>query len=156
MDDLKQLARKIKERQKLVERIVNFVNKILPKFGNNTLYKQHSSHTSIAWYLWNIEGFTFKASYGHTMMGGNAVNILYIDKEVLHVYWQVDVKECVVNRFEETNWVDHLEALMKTPSKIRRIIEERKRKANKEWAEHNKENKEQKRLNEEAKRLGLL
>ena len=66
MSDSKSLAQKIRERQKLVERIVGFVEKIVLR-GERTQYSQGSFNTHTVWELKNLAGFSFKGDFGQTL-----------------------------------------------------------------------------------------
>jgi hypothetical protein len=71
------LERKVKEKLKLVIKIVNFVIWLLNKKG--TVTKQHvsSCHTNTETELKNFNSFSFFGYFGHTMFGGNDIEIHY-------------------------------------------------------------------------------
>ena len=73
MPNIKDLAKKVRERQRLIEKIVKFVIDLVVHHGERTHYSQGSCHTHIVWELKNLSNFSFKADLGHTMMGGNDI-----------------------------------------------------------------------------------
>ena len=155
MSDSKSLAQKIRERQKLVERIVGFVEKIVLR-GERTQYSQGSFNTHTVWELKNLAGFSFKGDFGQTMMGGNDVYVWYKDYLVFHAYFQGFPLEndCEVRIFKQGSWLTAFKKFTQNRKKVLAQFKKRKeRRLQRTKNELKREKSEW--LQEEAKRLKL-
>lgn len=73
----KAIARKIRERKNFLNRVANFIDKLVCEKGRVLSISEHSAWTHIVWELRNFGGFTFYADLGQTMSGGNTIKVYY-------------------------------------------------------------------------------
>lgn len=158
MDDIRNLEKKVKERQKLGEWIINFVDKVAHKYGKMTKCSEGSSHTNIIYEL-DVAEFHLKANTGHCMMGGNNFEVTYQGKKVCDVYYQADVEECEFRTFVDGPWIL---ALRKLAKNWKRVLDAKKKKDEKQKlkdeaaaAQRNRDEERRRKLEEDAKRLGI-
>ena len=128
----KELAKKVKSRQKFLMKVVNFVENLLVESGVVVSEYIGSSHTNVIRQLIGLKFFSFRNDSGQTMMGGNTVTIWFhsglerIDLNsrlcpvpVLDVYFQVSMDDCNVRSYDERiDWVTPLKYLMRNKKRI--------------------------------------
>ncbi len=86
--EAQELQKKIKEREKLLIKFLNFTLEILKEAGTETYYHEHDFHTNSNKELVDFYGFSFYGDFGQTEHGGNDIKISYRKKPVLSVYSQ--------------------------------------------------------------------
>lgn len=93
--ELRELKRKVAERERFVASVFAFVESVVLKHGKITKSEVHNCNTHVVRELADFNGLTFVWSTGLSMMGGNTINIFFRrSKEenclVLSIYYQVD------------------------------------------------------------------
>ena len=144
---LKDLAKEVDQRQKLIERVVKFVEALVLKRGELIAKVVGSSNTRTKRLLTNFGDFSFFVDDGQTMFGGTEVVVWYHPKQVCNpsvilpkldngmlphlvfeAYYQ-DLADCKVRKFDNnTLWVKALNCVIKNETKIaKRLKKERKK-----------------------------
>ena len=155
MPELNGLQKRIRERQRFIERVDKLMRKVVVGFGEQTHYSQGSSHTHTVWELNGFAGFSFVGDYGQSMMGGNDIHISYRGQKVLHVSYAASADECEVELFADGQWVAAMTKLFKTYKQVLKWrLDKKAAEKKKKEAERAKMSDEQK-LAGDAKRLGL-
>lgn len=156
MTTSKASERKIRQRKKLVMRIVKFAYKVIEKYGKQTYYSQGSCNTHTKAELMDVGGFSFKYDCGQTMLGGNDVKVLYRGDLVFHLYHQCfspKGDDCRVNLFQSGDWPGKLNKLMKNIDKM--ITKKKKAEESPKPNGDAREQEKLQKLKEESERLGL-
>ncbi len=82
------LLKKIQKRKKFLSQVVPFVTEITKKLGAITT-TVNAWNTEVKGELKNFRDFRFSINLGHSMMGGNDIDVWYKNELVLRAYWQV-------------------------------------------------------------------
>ena len=172
-NDLRLIARKLKNRKEFLKKIVERVEELVRKEGTELSYIEHSCHTHIVAELRNFGHFSFHTSLGQTMFGGNTITIYYhtgrsfreggidsaYDKEwtpVLKVDFQTGDDFKVVIFDEQRNWQRALVRVLKNEENIAAQIKRKKEEAKTAKARNRAAEEKKKKLLEEAKKLGVV
>ena len=158
------LAQRVLNRQKFLERVIKFVEGITVKRGKRTYHQVESYHTVNTWELYNFGGFSFYIHGSFSMMGGDEIKVWYhpgqkrpqAGKPTLHIrYW--DIAKLEVEEIDQSlKWQTAIRKLMREADKVAAQIDRQKKKeeavAKKQAEIRQKENNAE----EEAKRLRLI
>lgn len=118
----RELAKKVRERENFIVKVVIFVSQIVAKRGKVVKREEHSAHTRIEEWLLNFEDFSFCVRSGLTLYGGSDITLIYhlgrkladpgVYTPVLRVYWPYSVfslKECSIQVFnKDLGWQDKM------------------------------------------------
>jgi hypothetical protein len=160
-----ELKQKIESRKMFIEKVIKFVLIITRQKGRVIHYNQGSSNTHIKRALENFGGFSFVASIGETMMGGNTVKVWQDKKvdEIPPVFWVrfEDYPESIeiwtVHKFlDEEKWQSELLSVIRRKKQIISRIEAEEKKEKAKHAKKHKKDIEIYGLEQEAKKLKLL
>jgi len=151
--------RLIVQRQKFVEKVIQFVHDLLRAKGSTIKYEQHSAHT---YHLREMEfdGFKFQDEGSFTMFGGDGVTIWYKGWKVFEVEYH-DLKEVTVKEFDLTmpcpDWQAPLRGLMRSGvTRIAAKIDREKKRADVRFLKDMQIGAAQKQLRKEMERLRLV
>ncbi len=116
------LARKIKQRQTFLLKVVAFVDILMGKIGKVTRNEQHSCHTRVTREVQDFAGFVIVEDTGFSMMGGNRISLSFGGVSVFTVYWQSCTPSADEFRVEfwnkEKPWYNKFLRVMKDKDKI--------------------------------------
>lgn len=155
-DTLKELTKKVSEREQLLEKIVNFVEELLHKKGKVLRREVHSAHTYTERELRDFKGFSFYDSGSHTMFGGHDVRIWHQKIMVLDLYYQTSVKECEVNTFQANpEWIKALKAVMRSRDRLLKQAEAKEKRIQMERESATARETQMRAMKDRAERLGL-
>jgi hypothetical protein len=111
-------AKRIVERQKQVEKIINYVDTIVRERGVILYEKVESCYTHTKAELSDFFDFTFYRESGYTMFGGDNIKIWYKGSLVFDVEWW-DIKECNVRYSDfSPEWQKKLRHLIANKQRI--------------------------------------
>ena len=152
------LKQQVANRQKFVERIIEFVRLLLNEKSETLKYEEHSAHTYSHRRLM-FEKFTFEDEGTFTMFGGEQVTVWYDGFKVFSVKWH-DLKECEVLEWDTDlpcpDWQTPLKKLMRLgPKRIVAKIDKIENKSKKENKNAMQQVKAQMDLEAEAARLHI-
>jgi hypothetical protein len=153
------LAKKVIERQKFIEEVIDFVGALLFKQGKVLKREVHDYYTYSETELKDFEGLSFFHKGPGSMFGGEQAVVQYRDKVVLSVEWW-NIAECKVEIFDESSdWQERIRRLAKDKKEIieRREQEEAERKLREKLAAQEREAVQGvvRRLDEHTKRLKI-
>lgn len=145
-NEAQELQKKIKEREKLLIKFLDFASEILKEAGTETYYREHDFHTTSNKELVDFYGFSFYGNFGQTEHGGNDIKISYRKKPVMSVYSQstpFTPKDWRINIFDNTTtWQNSLLTMIdKKKTYIAKAVSLKEKKHKKEQREQKKEKK---------------
>ena len=167
-----ELAKKIDERKKIIEKFINFIEDITAEIGRLVRKEVGDDHIHVIMMLENFGGFTFKTEIGQSMMGGNEVrvwhhhNIKFIFSEKpepdMGVWYNTksDLKELEKNvkiRYfnKELEWQRCLEYIIANRDIMVKNFKEEKNNQIFEIEKNRKKEKNREQLIKEAERLKI-
>jgi hypothetical protein len=123
----KNLAARVRNRQRYIDKLVDFVEELTREHGRITRREVHSSNTTIERELKNVAGFSFYYGSGFSMYGGGEIQIYYQPRDsqesdlVFHIEWSEGLKaeEVRVKHFRpDYKWQRAIRRLMNNKDKI--------------------------------------
>ena len=155
-----QIKKEVAARQKFLAQLVSFAAKWIQVHGQTLREKVHDAHTSWEAKLDGFHGFWFRISTGHSMMGGNDLQIysaaaLNQGTKILDVYWQVGDEFQVRHFAPGLNWQEAMRKLMRRKSLLKKTEPKKSKKKEEQETRARLKEKERTALLKQAEKLGV-
>jgi len=167
---IKELKKRIKQREKEIKTIIEFVIIITRERGKITKIGEGHRNTPIARELRGFASFSFYFSMRETTMGGNIFKVWYhpqnpwnkdfdieTNTPVFSVRYQINVNECKVDIFHSTTtWLSVLKKVIAEKDEIIKKMEEKEKKQRRNCINQTLKESERKILLKRALELKLV
>ncbi len=112
----KDLEKKVLERKAWLQKVIEFAESLVPKYGKCLAHKQHSSHTYSEHLLEDFNGFSFLLKGAMSMFGMMCLTVYQlqgkekeIKKEILDINYESGKESITVNScVDEDTWIKEL------------------------------------------------